>query len=393
MPVQHPDRVVVIGAGLAGLRVTEELRQLGYAGSITLVGAETHPPYSRPPLSKEILRGEAEPHTAHLRPVETLDALGVELVLGSAATALDTNSHDVALDDGTSLRYDRLVIATGATPRTLPGVDAANVHVLRTLDDAVALRDKLASRPRVVVVGAGFIGSEVASSARELGCEVTVLEVMAAPLVHALGPDVAAACARLQSSAGVDLRCNVAVSGVDDERVWLDDGTSIAADVVVVGIGVRPELEWCVSSGLTIDNGILCDEFCQASAPDVYAVGDVARWQNPLFNAPMRLEHWTNATEQAAAVARNIVGEPTPFAPVPYFWSDQFDTKIQVLGVPRADDEVRVVRGGLEENKFVAAYGRAGRLVGVVGFSSARHVMSFRPMLATTTAYDDAIAS
>jgi NADPH-dependent 2,4-dienoyl-CoA reductase/sulfur reductase-like enzyme len=216
---------------------------------------------------------------------------------------------------------------------------------------------------------------------------------MSAPLVHALGPMIATACARLQQDAGVDLRCNVAVTAVDENRVWLDDGSSIAADVVVVGIGVRPELEWLASSGLTIDNGILCDEFSQASAPDVYAVGDVARWYNPLFDEEMRLEHWTNATEQAGAVARNIVGEPEPFGPVPYFWSDQFGVKIQVLGRPRADDEVRIVRGSIDEGKFVAVYGRGGRFVGVVGFSSARHVMAFRPLLATTTSYDDALAS
>jgi NADPH-dependent 2,4-dienoyl-CoA reductase/sulfur reductase-like enzyme len=226
-----------------------------------------------------------------------------------------------------------------------------------------------------------------------LGCEVTVLELMPAPLVHALGQEVATACVALHKHAGVDLRCNVAVTAVDDDHVWLDDGSSIPADVVVVGIGVRPDLEWLADSGLTIDNGLVCDEFCATSASDVYAVGDVARWRNPLFDEHMRLEHWTNATEQAAAVAQNIVGEATPFAPVPYFWSDQFDTKIQVLGAPRANDDVRFVRGSIDDGRFVAAYGRAGRLVGVVGFGSARHVMAFRPMLATATAYDDALAS
>jgi NADPH-dependent 2,4-dienoyl-CoA reductase/sulfur reductase-like enzyme len=381
---------VVVGAGLGGLRTAEELRQHGYDGALTLIGAEAHPPYSRPPLSKEILRGEKPPETAHLREQSTYDDLELELRLGQRAAALDPANHSVTLHDGEAVPYDRVVIATGATPRTLPGIEGPSVYALRTLDDCVALRDRLAARPRVVIVGAGFIGSEVASSTRMLGCDVTVVEMMSAPLVHALGPDVAAACADLQSQAGVDLRCNVGVTAVQDGSVHLDDGTTIAADVVVVGIGVRPDLDWLTGSGLTIDNGIVCDATC-AAAPNVFAVGDVARWHNELFGEPMRLEHWTNATEQAGAVARNVLGERTAFAPVPYFWSDQFDTKIQVLGSPRATDNVRVVRGSVEDRKFVAIYGRDGRLTGVVGFGSARHVMALRPLLTTATAYDDAI--
>jgi NADPH-dependent 2,4-dienoyl-CoA reductase/sulfur reductase-like enzyme len=380
---------VVVGAGLGGLRTAEELRQHGYDGALTLIGAEAHPPYSRPPLSKEILRGEKPPETAHLREPSTYDDLELELRLGQRAAALDPANHSVTLHDGEAVPYDRVVIATGATPRTLPGIEGPSVYALRTLDDCVALRDRLAARPRVVIVGAGFIGSEVASSTRMLGCDVTVVEMMSAPLVHALGPDVAAACADLQRQAGVDLRCNVGVTAVQDGSVHLDDGTTIAADVVVVGIGVRPDLDWLTGSGLTIDNGVVCDATC-AAAPDIFAVGDVARWHNELFGEPMRLEHWTNATEQAGAVARNVLGERTAFAPVPYFWSDQFDTKIQVLGSPRATDNVRVVRGSVEDRKFVAIYGRDGRLTGVVGFGSARYVMALRPLLTTATAYDDA---
>ncbi|MFL6238549.1 MAG: NAD(P)/FAD-dependent oxidoreductase [Actinomycetes bacterium] len=389
----RPGHVVVVGAGLGGLRTAEELRQVGYDGVITLLGAEKHPPYSRPPLSKEVLRGDAEPSSAHLRDAQAVEDLGVELLLGRRALQLDAASNAVQLDDGTTLAYDRLVIATGATPRTLATLAGPNVHVLRTIDDCIALRDVLQARPRVVVVGAGFIGSEVASTARELGCAVTVLEVMPAPLVHALGEQIATACADLQRGSGVDLRCGVAVTAVEGDRVWLDDGTFIEADVVVVGIGVRPDIDWLEGSGLQVDNGVVCDEFCATSVEGVFAVGDVARWHNPLFGESMRLEHWTNATEQACAVARNVVGDRTPFAPVPYFWSDQFGSKIQVLGVPRATDDVRVVHGSLEDGKFAAVYGRAGRLVGAVGFSCARQVMTYRPMLATATAYDDALAS
>jgi NADPH-dependent 2,4-dienoyl-CoA reductase/sulfur reductase-like enzyme len=384
-------RVVVVGAGLGGLRTVEELRALGYAGALTLIGAEQHPPYRRPPLSKEVLRGEAPPEAAHLREPASYDELDVDLRLGRRAVALDPATRSVVLDDDSTVGYDRCVIATGATPRLLPGVSSDEVHVLRTIDDCVRLRDALASRPRVVVVGAGFIGSEVASSSRDLGCDVTVVEVMGAPLVHALGPEVGAACAGLQARAGVDLRCGVGVTAISEGSVRLDDGTVLAADLVVVGVGVSPEVGWLESSGITMTNGLVCDEFCATSLPDVYAVGDLARWHNQLFDESMRLEHWTNAAEQAVAVAHNVTGDRSPFAPIPYFWSDQFGTKIQVLGRPRADDEVRVVRGSLDEGKFVAIYGRGDRLVGVVGFGSARHVMSFRPLLATTTAYGEAL--
>jgi len=255
----------------------------------------------------------------------------------------------------------------------------------------------LADRPRVVVIGAGFIGSEVASSARMLGCTVTVLEVADAPLVHALGPAMGDACTRLHRDNEVDLRTGVGVRSVEGDgrvgRVVLDDGTRVDSDVVVVGIGVVPDVGWLAGSGVSIDNGVVCDEFCQTSAAHVYAVGDLALWKNPRYDEPMRLEHWTNATEQAAAVAHNLVEEPQPFAPVPYFWSDQFGTKIQVLGRPRAADDVTIAHGSMPDGKFVALYGRAGRLSGVVGFRAARHVMSYRPLLAAAASYDEALAN
>ena len=392
------ERVVIVGAGLGGLRTAEALRQLGYAGTIDLVGAEVHPPYTRPPLSKEVLRGEVAPESAHLREPASYAEVGT-LHVGRTATAIDPNARTVTLDDGTTLSYDAAVIATGGTPRRLPNTDhLAGVHVLRTLDDAVALGAALRAEPKpeVVVVGAGFIGSEVASSALTLGCDVTVVEVATAPLVHALGPLLGDACAALQRTSGVDLRTGVGVAGLEGtDRVTgvrLADDTVIPADVVVVGLGVTPNVEWLAGSGIAVDNGIVCDECCETTAPDVYAVGDVARWHNRLYAESMRVEHWTNATEQATAVAKAIVGLREPFAPVPYVWSDQFGLKIQVLGRPRPDDEVTVVHGTVDSGKFVALYGRDGKLVAVAGFRSPGKVMGYRPLLAESTSYDEALA-
>ena len=388
--------MVIVGAGLAGLRTAEALRQHGYAAALTLVGAEAHPPYSRPPLSKEVLRGEAAPETAHLRDAASYADLGLDLRLGRAATGLNPAAKTVTLDDGTALPYDAAVIATGATPRVLPGSeDLAGVHVLRTIDDSVALRDALVGAPRVVVVGGGFIGSEVASSARQLGCAVTVIEVATAPLVHALGPLLGDACAGLQRAHGVDLRCGLGVDGLVGsdrvEGVRLADGELVPADVVVLGLGVQPTTGWLDGSGVVVDNGVVCDRHCESSVPGVYAVGDVARWRNELFDEDMRVEHWTHASEQATAVAKAVLGVREPFTPVPYVWSDQFGLKIQVLGRPRGSDDVTVVHGSIEEGKFVALYGRDDRFVAVAGFRWPAKVMAYHRLLATVTSYGEAL--
>jgi NADPH-dependent 2,4-dienoyl-CoA reductase/sulfur reductase-like enzyme len=395
-----PGRVVVVGASLAGLSALETLRQEGFEGELIAVGAEPSLPYDRPPLSKQVLQGHWEPEKIVLRDQGQYDGLGVTWHLGRRATALDLAARTVTLDDGEPLAYDGLVIATGATPRWLPGSQGlAGVHVLRTLDECLALRTELESARRVCVVGAGFIGAEVAASARVRGVDVTVLEALPAPLARAFPAELGAACAALHLNRGVDLRCGVTVAGFEgDGRVTgvrLGDGSVVDADVVVVGVGVAPATGWLETSGLTLDNGVVCDSTCATSAPGVVAAGDIARWPNNLFGETMRVEHWSNAVEQGAAAAKRLLagpGEAVDFAPVPYFWSDQYDTKIQFLGRCCPTDEMRIVDGSIDEGRFVALFGRSGRLFGALAFNRPRLLMAYRKLLAAKTSFDDALA-
>jgi len=291
------------------------------------------------------------------------------------------------------------VIATGASVRTLPGQpELDGLHMLRTLDDCLALRADLdAIPPRVVVVGAGFIGAEVAATARQRGLEVTVLEALSTPLQRALGDVIGGVCADIHRDHGIDLRLSTGVDGFEHDGhgrltgITLSDGSTLAAEVAVVGIGVVPNTGWLEGSGLTIDNGVVCDATCRA-APDVVVAGDVARWPNERFGEVMRVEHWENAQEQGAYVARVLLGETEPYTPVPWFWSDQYDRKIQLAGRSSADDEVVVVDGSIEERRFVALYGRAGRLVGVLGMNRPRPVMEYRQLIADGASWDEALA-
>ncbi len=386
------DTIAVVGASLAGVRAVQALRREGHTGRIVLVGAEDHwPPYDRPPLSKQVLTGAWESDRARLRIDDSFDS---ELVLGRRAVALDLPGRSISLDDGTSVAFDGLVVATGASPRTLPpsafrfsagsSVPAApdrtqnggdGVHALRTIDDCVRLRGDLETARRVAVVGAGFIGCEVASSCRSLGIDVTVIEALPLPLVRVLGPEMGGMAAELLRSNGVDLRLGIGVEAIEGgrgvERVILGDGSEVEADVVVVGIGVAPQTEWLAGSGLVVEDGLVCDEACVAVGSDgvVVAAGDVARWTNSLFDVSMRIEHWTNASDQAAHAARSLLhgGEIAgPFAPVPYFWSDQFGTKLQFVGTSSPTDEVVIVEGEVADRKFVAAYVRDGVVVGAL---------------------------
>jgi NADPH-dependent 2,4-dienoyl-CoA reductase/sulfur reductase-like enzyme len=395
-----PGRVVVVGASLAGLSALEALRSEGFEGELIAVGAEPTLPYDRPPLSKQVLQGHWEPEKAALRDQSQYDALGVTWHLGRRATALDVAARTVTLDDGEPLAYDGLVIATGAAPRQLPGSqELAGIHVLRTLEDCLAIRADLETASRLCVVGAGFIGAEVAASARVRGVDVTVLEALPAPLARAFPAELGAACAALHLNRGVDLRCGVTVAGFEgDGRVTgvrLGDGSVVDADVVVVGVGVAPATGWLETSGLTLDNGVVCDSTCATSAPGVVAAGDIARWPNNLFGETMRVEHWSNAVEQGAAAAKRLLagpGEAVDFAPVPYFWSDQYDTKIQFLGRCCPTDEMRIVDGSIDEGRFVALFGRSGRLFGALAFNRPRLLMAYRKLLAAKTSFDDALA-
>ena len=390
--------VAVVGASLAGLRAVEALRARGFDGRILWIGAEPHLPYDRPPLSKEVLRGEWEPAQIALarRGVEVLDT---DLRLGCRAVRLDAGSRRLALQGGERIAVDGVVIATGASARRLPGQpELAGVHVLRSLDDALAIRGALEAVPRVVVVGGGFIGCEVAASARARGLEVTIVESLGQPLEQALGPEIGSVCAALHRDHGVRLRLGAPVAALEGERrverVRLADGSALEADLVVVGIGVRPETEWLEGSGLALRDGVVCDASCRA-APGIVAAGDVARWHHPRYGEALRVEHWTNAVEQAtAAVASLLDGAAArPFAPVPYVWSDQYDAKFLVAGRPRPGDQVRVVEGSLAERRFVALFGREGRLAGVVALNRARRLMEWRRVLQQDMAFDTALAN
>ena len=355
-------RVVIVGASAAGLAAAETLRREGHTGTLTLIGDEPAAPYDRPPLSKEILSGAWTADRLPLRTEADLDALGLDARYGREAIGVNVAERTVLLADGAEVPYDGLIVATGARPRRLPGTPA---HVLRTLDDALALKDRLGPGRTLAVVGAGFLGAEAASVAAGLGTHVTLLEPAPVPLAHAVGEDVGRMLAQVHLDHGVDLRTGTGVSKVVPGGVRLDDGSVVKADTVLVAVGSRPNTEWLTGSGLTLDDGLVCDEFC-AAAPGVYGAGDVARWHNPIFDTSMRIEHRTNAAEQGMAAARNLLGAQRPFAPVPYFWSDQYDMKIRAYGYLRGHDEMRITEGSLEERKFTAVYRTGDRLTGVL---------------------------
>jgi NADPH-dependent 2,4-dienoyl-CoA reductase/sulfur reductase-like enzyme len=393
--------VVVVGASLAGTRTVQALRAKGFEGSITLVGDEVHLPYDRPPLSKQFLAGAWEEDRIGLATADLLDGLDLDLRLGRRAIRLDMASRRVGLDDGASLPFDDLVVATGSSPRRLPAMPALEgIHTLRTLDDARAIRAALADgSPRVVIVGAGFIGAEVAATARSGGLEVTVLEALPVPLSRGLGPELGPAVAALHGDHGVRLEVGATVAELQGttrvEHVVLEDGTGIDADLVVVGIGTVPSTDWLAGSGLTVGNGLVCDEACRAvGTTGVWAAGDAANWPNQLFGGEqMRLEHWDNAANQGSAVGAAIAtGEAVAFAPVPFVWSEQYDAMIQILGRPHATDRVEVAIGSFEERSFVALLERDGLLSAVVGMNEARRTMRFRARLRDRPTFEEATA-
>lgn len=383
--------IVVIGAGLGGLRTVERLRAKGYRGPLTLVGAERHAPYDRPPLTKQVLRGERD--TTTLR--DDLGALDVRLLLGRAATGLDPAAHTIALDDGTELSYGSAVLAPGGHARPLSGVaPRPGLHVIRTIDDALALRAAVSDGDAVTVVGGGFIGCEVAASLRAKGADVALVELLPHPLARVLGDEAGSYVEELLVRNGVRVHSGVAVSEVlGDDRVTaveLTDGTRLPSTQVVVGLGLVPALDWLEGSGLELDDGIVCDAAGRSSAADVYAVGDAARWHQPRLGEHRRVEHWTTTGDQAATVAAVLTGtSDARLDDVPYFWSDQFDVKIQALGfVDPADAVQRLDLDG----RTVLLYSRDDRLTAVVGFSAAKHVMRLRTLISSGARADEAVA-
>ncbi|QBJ98574.1 FAD-dependent oxidoreductase [Rhodococcus sp. ABRD24] len=375
---------MIVGAGLAAVRAAEELRQSGYDGELVLVGDEPHLPYDRPPLSKEVVRGERDDTT--LRPQEFFDERRIDLRLGVAATGLDRDSRTVSLADGTEIAYGELIIATGLAPRRIPGLpELDGIHVLRSVDESHALRAELHEGTRALVVGAGFIGCELAASMRALGVEVVLVEPQSAPLASVLGERIGTLVGRLHTEAGVDLRTGVGLASLTgDGRVSgavLSDGTELAVDVVAIGIGSIPVTGWLEGSGVELDNGVLCDEVGCTGDPHVWAIGDVASWRHT-EGGHKRVEHWSNAGDQAKILAGALTGtgDPDALAQVPYFWSDQYGLKIQALGTVSADDDVHLIKD--DGRKFVAYYSRGGVLTAVVGAGSAGAVMKMRAKIA-----------
>jgi len=400
-PVSKASGVVIVGGGLAAARTAEQLRKSGYVEPVTIVSDEQHLPYDRPPLSKDVLhdsgRGIGD---VTLKPAEFYGDNDIALRLGAAAQSVDTAAKTLTLTDGFVLDYDDLVIATGLEPKRIPSFpDLDGIRVLRSFDEAVALRDHAASARRAVIIGAGFIGCEVAASLRKLGVEVVLVEPQPAPLAGVLGEQIGELVARLHRGEGVDVRTGVGVAevlGSEDpgaaavSGVILSDGSQLDADLVVVGIGSRPATDWLVGSGVTLDNGVICDEVGRASEPHVWALGDVASWRDS-DGHQVRVEHWSNVAEQARVMVPAMLGLEVPaLVVVPYFWSDQYDVKIQCLGEPRAGDLVHIVDD--DGRKFLAYYERDGALVGVVGGGMPGKVMKARAKVAAGAPIGDVLS-
>ncbi|QBI55755.1 NAD(P)/FAD-dependent oxidoreductase [Streptomonospora litoralis] len=393
--------IAIAGAGMAGLHAAESLREAGFEGRVTMIGDEGHRPYSRPPLSKEFLTGKGAPASVELRDDAAFEALDLDLRLGRRAQRLRPAERAIELDDGSAVAADGVVVATGARARR-PDTALDGVHVLRSVEDAEAVHEAFKTEERVVVVGAGFIGAEVASSARSAGLEVTLLEAAPTPLTRVIDPRVGGVFTELHRDNGVDLRLGVGVTGFEGrgrvERVRLSDGDTLDASLVVAGLGALPNTEWLEGSGVGLaegTGGVLCDEYCRTAVPGVYAAGDIAAWPHPRYGGLMRLEHWTNAGEQADTAVRNLLagdGAGTPYTPVPYFWSDQYGMKIQLLGQAAPADTAEIVHGSAEDRKFVAFLGRDGMLVGVLGLRSTPKVMRYRRLLSERTTWEGALA-
>ncbi|MCC7076854.1 MAG: FAD-dependent oxidoreductase [Acidimicrobiia bacterium] len=357
-------RLAIVGAGLAGAKAAEAAREAGFDGPILLIGNEEEPPYERPPLSKDVLRGDKAAETAYVHPESFYQEHAIELVR-DMATRLDTTNHTISLAGGESIAFDAVVLATGAAPRRLavPGTDLAGVYYLRTLEDSLRLHDAIAAAGRAAVIGAGWIGSEVAASARQMGADVVMIDPSPVPLQRVLGTEIGAVFRDLHADHGVELRLGRGVTELRGsghvETVVLDDGRVEAADVVVAGIGVIPRTDLADGAGLAVDNGIVTDEHLATAVPGVYAAGDVANAWHPHFGRHLRVEHWANALNQGSTAGRNAAGAEESYTRLPYFFSDQYDLGMEYVGYGDADDTV-AVRGHLAAREFIAFWHQDG---------------------------------
>ncbi|HEY0873567.1 MAG TPA: FAD-dependent oxidoreductase [Vicinamibacterales bacterium] len=388
-----PPTFVIIGASLTGGTAAATLRQDGFDGNVILIGEEPYPPYERPPLSKQYLRGEVPFEKAFVRPAGFYESNGIDTRFGVKATRIDPAGRTVALADGGSVGYDKLLIATGARNRRppIPGLDLRNVFDLRFVDDADALRTEIVAGRKAAVIGMGFIGCEVAASLRQKGVEVVAIDPAPAPLFRILGRDIAQVMAAIHREHGVETIFDDGVARFEGdgrvERVITTGGRRVDCDFAVVGVGVEPVVDVATESGIEIENGILVDEYCRTNLPDVYAAGDVANHDHPLFQQRMRVEHWQNAMLQGAAAARSMLGAGKPYDPVHWFWSDQYDVNLQYAGFHQTSDEV-VVRGELDSRSFIAFYLRQGRIDAVVALNRGKELRRAMPLIKARTTAD-----
>lgn len=387
MTLANTQSIVVIGAGQAGGRAVEAMRAAGFEGNIDLVGAEPHLPYERPPLSKELLAGQDIPFQV-MFPAEWFAERNIALHLGRCAVEIDRKSSHVRLDDGTHLPYDRLLLATGGSPRGLdiPGAGLPGSHTLRTIDDSRAIAGHFARQGHIVVVGGGFIGLEIAASARIRGCAVTVLEYADRLMGRALPAEIGAIFADLHRENGVDLRLGAGIAGIEGngrvERVITTSGDRLETNAVVVGVGIVPDTALAAAAGLAVDDGIVVDTYCRTSDPAIYAAGDVTRHYNPLLGRHTRLESWQNAQNQAIAAARNMCGAETPFAEIPWFWSDQFDVNLQVCGAP-LDWNRTVMRGDIAGRDGILFQRDGDAITGAIGLNRARDMRFVKRLMSS----------
>jgi 3-phenylpropionate/trans-cinnamate dioxygenase ferredoxin reductase subunit len=380
------DSVVVVGAGQAGGWAAKSLRNEGFNGRIVLVGDEAHPPHERPPLSKAVLAGTAEPDSTHLFKRDAYDELGLDVRAGVAVAAIERSSHTVGLTNGETIAYDRLILCTGSAPRKLSvaGADSPRLHYLRTIDDALLLRPRLAPGAHLIVIGAGWIGLEVAATARKRGAGVTVIEPLSRICARAAPPEISDHLLHLHERQGVAFRLGVGVAAIEDTAgavvVTLTDGSSVRGDAVIAGIGITPNVALAKSAGLAVDNGIIVDEDTQTSDRHVFAAGDVANMPLGCLGARVRLESWANAQNQAIVAAKAALGKEARYDELPWFWSDQYNLNLQMLGVPARWSEP-VVRGALGSESFSLFYLEGESISGVVAANAPRELRAAKRLM------------